>query len=170
MEPLWGRETLARQGANTDERNADERASPKGSEQQKHPRVGTRALLQQRDVLGGPRLLRRRGHLLRAQGQGERHSALHLRADRRSEDRRGRRGRRLNRVAGGSDFRAFRLDELRRIPKRRSSLVPRSKGENFSGNSSVTSRNPLIHIGATTATNSERYGAGGLHQGLLSRV
>src|SRR5215217_7529693 len=121
MEPLWGRETLARQGANADERNADERASPKGSEQQKHPRVGTRALLQQRDVLGGPRLLRRRGHLLRAQGQGQRHSALQLRADRRSEDRRGRRGRRLNRVAGGSDFRAFRLDELRRIPKRRSS-------------------------------------------------
>src|SRR5215207_2440532 len=120
MEPLWGRETLARQGANADERNADERASPKGSEQ-KHPAVGTRALLQQRDYVGGPRLLRRRGHLLRAQGQGQRHSALHLRADRRSEDRRGRRGRRLNRVAGGSDFRAFRLDELRRMPKRRSS-------------------------------------------------
>src|SRR5215216_2873152 len=116
MEPLWGRETLARQGANADERNADERASPKGSEQQKHPRVGTRALLQQRAHGGGPRLLRRRGHLLRAQGQGQRHSALHLRADRRSEDRRGRRGRRLNRVAGGSDFRAFRLDELRRMP------------------------------------------------------
>src|SRR5215216_6140232 len=55
MEPLWGRETLARQGANADERNADERASPKGSEQQKHPRVGTRALLQQRDYVGGPR-------------------------------------------------------------------------------------------------------------------
>src|SRR5215213_7912558 len=64
VEPLWGRETLARQGANADERNADERASPKGSEQQKHPRVGTRALLQQRDVGGGPRLLRRRGNLL----------------------------------------------------------------------------------------------------------
>src|SRR5215216_3178538 len=84
MEPLRGRETLARQGANADERNVEERASPKGSEQQKHPRVGTRALLQQRDVLGGPRLPRRRSHLLRAQGQGERHSALHLRADRRS--------------------------------------------------------------------------------------
>src|SRR5215213_12023257 len=54
MEPLWGRETLARQGANADERNADERASPKGSEQQKHPRVGTRALLQQRAYQGGP--------------------------------------------------------------------------------------------------------------------
>src|SRR5215218_11267275 len=121
MEPLWGRETLARQGANADERNADERASPKGSEQQKHPRVGTRALLQQRDYVGGPRLLRRGGNLLRAQGQGQRHSALHIRAARRSYDSRGRRGRRLNRVAGGSDFRAFRLDELRRIPKRRSS-------------------------------------------------
>src|SRR5215216_6390051 len=120
MEPLWGRETLARQGANADERNADERASPKGS-QQKHPPVGTRALLQQRDYEGGPRLLRRGGNLLRAQGQGQRHSALHLRADRRSYDSRGRRGRRLNRVAGGSDFRAFRLDELRRIPIRRTS-------------------------------------------------
>src|SRR5215208_4934970 len=127
MEPLWGRETLARQGANADERNADERASPKGSEQQKHPRVGTRALLQQRDVLGGPRLLRRRGHLLRAQGQGQRHSALHLRADRRSEDRRGRRGRRLNRVAGGSDFRAFRLDELRLSRVLRTSRRRRSR-------------------------------------------
>src|SRR5215218_1619928 len=126
MEPLWGRETLARQGANADERNADERnveesASPKGSEQQKHPRVGTRALLQQRAYQGGPRLLRPRGNLLRAQGQGQRHRALHLRADRRPEDSRGRRGRRLNRVAGGADFRAFRLDELLRIPKRRSS-------------------------------------------------
>src|SRR5215217_5077928 len=89
MEPLWGRETLARQGANADERNADERASPKGSEQ-KHPRVGTGALLLQRDYVGGPRLLRRRGNLLRAQGQGERHSALHLRDDRGSEDSGGR--------------------------------------------------------------------------------
>src|SRR5215204_4900961 len=86
IEPLRGRETLSREGA-----NADERASPKGREQ-KHPQVGTRALLQQRDYLGGPRLLRRGGHLLRAQGQGEWHSALHLRADRRLEDRRGRRG------------------------------------------------------------------------------
>src|ERR687890_842819 len=92
MKPLWGRETPARQGANADERNADERASPKGSEQQKHPRVGTRALLQQREYEGGPRLLRRRGNLLRAQGQGQWHSALHLRADRGPEDSRGRRG------------------------------------------------------------------------------
>src|SRR5215207_10499562 len=88
MEPLWGRETLARQGANADEQNADERASPNGSEQQKHPRVGTRALLQQWAYEGGPRLLRRGGHLLRAQGQGERHRSLHLRADRGPEDSR----------------------------------------------------------------------------------
>src|SRR5215208_4902402 len=115
LEPTRGRQKLARKGA-----SADERASPKGREQ-KHPPVGPRALLQQRDYVGGPRLPRRGGHLLRAQGQRQRHSSLHLRADRRSEDRRGRRGRRLNRVAGGSDFRAFRLDELRRIPKRRSS-------------------------------------------------
>src|SRR5215207_2622993 len=91
MGPLRGRQTLARKGA-----SAHERASSKGSEQ-KHPRVGARALLQQRDVGGGPRLPRRGGHLLRAQGQGQRHSALHLRADRRSEDSRGRRG--SNRLA-----------------------------------------------------------------------
>jgi hypothetical protein len=48
-------------------------------------------------------------------------------------------------------------------------LVPGRLGENFSGSCIVTSRNPLIHIGATTATNSERFGAGGLQQGLLSR-
>src|SRR5215203_134520 len=95
MEPTWGRETLARKGA-----NADERASPKDSEQ-KHPPVGTRALLQQRDVLGGHGLPRRGGYLLRAQGQGQRHSALHLRADRRSEESRGRRAiHRLASVAG----------------------------------------------------------------------
>src|SRR5215217_7550835 len=92
MEPLRGREILARKGA-----NADERASPKGREQ-KHPAVGTGTLLQQRDVLGGDGLLRRGGNLLRAQGQGQRHSALHLRADRRSEDSRGRRD--LRRLAG----------------------------------------------------------------------
>ena len=50
----------------------------------------------------------------------------------------------------------------------RSSLVPRSEGENFSGSSIVTSRNPLIHIGATTATNSERFGTEGVEQGLVS--
>jgi hypothetical protein len=31
--------------------------------------------------------------------------------------------------------------------------------ENFSGSCIVTSRNPLIHNGATTATKSERFGA-----------
>src|SRR5215211_883965 len=79
MEPLRGRETLSRKGASAD----NDRASTQG-EEQKHPRVGAGALLQQRAYEGGPRLLRRRGHLLRAQGQGERHSALHLRSDRRS--------------------------------------------------------------------------------------
>jgi hypothetical protein len=41
-------------------------------------------------------------------------------------------------------------------------------GENFSGSCIVTSRNPLIHIGATTATKSPRPGAPGGQQGLLS--
>src|SRR5215208_1187785 len=48
-------------------------------------------------------------------------------------------------------------------------LVPSPMGGNFSGSCIVTNRNPLIHIGATTATRSERFGAGGLHQGLWSR-
>src|SRR5687767_2479905 len=48
-------------------------------------------------------------------------------------------------------------------------LVPTPMGENFSGSSIVTSRNPLIQKGATTATKSPRFGAGGRHQGLLSR-
>src|SRR5215212_10499335 len=78
------RKTLSREGA-----SADERASPKGKEQ-KRPRVGRRALLQQRAYVGGPRLPRRRVNLLRAQGQGERRGALQLRDDRGSEDRRGR--------------------------------------------------------------------------------
>src|SRR5215207_6217228 len=86
MEPLRGRKTLSREGA-----SADERASQKG-EEQKYPTVGRRALLHQRAYVGSPRLLRRGGHLLRAQGQGQRHSALHLRDDRRPEDSRGRRG------------------------------------------------------------------------------
>ena len=42
------------------------------------------------------------------------------------------------------------------------SLVPTPMGENFSGSSIVTSRNSLIQKGATTATNSGRFGAGGL--------
>jgi hypothetical protein len=48
-------------------------------------------------------------------------------------------------------------------------LVPSPMGENFSGSCIVTSRNSLIHIGATTATKSEHFGVGGLHQGILSR-
>jgi hypothetical protein len=59
------------------------------------------------------------------------------------------------------NFRESRICDIR--------LVPSPMGENFSGSCIVTSRNPLIHIGATTATKSERFGAGGLHQGLLSR-
>src|SRR5215211_4033726 len=102
MEPLWGRKTLSREGA-----SADERASQKGKAQE-YPTVGTGALLQQRAHGGGPRLLRRRSHLLRAQGQGQRHSALHLRDDRRPEDRR--RGRRVRTFAG------VERAQLRRIP------------------------------------------------------
>src|SRR5215210_9098247 len=43
-------------------------------------------------------------------------------------------------------------------------------GEHFSGSCTVTSRNPLIHNGATTATKSERFDPKGVHQGLLSRA
>ena len=67
----------------------------------------------------------------------------------------------LGRGYAAVDFRETRICELR--------LVPTPMGENFSGSCIVTSRNPLIHIGATTATKSGRFGAGGLHQGLLSR-
>src|SRR5215203_1329746 len=77
--------------------HAHERASPQ-DKPQGHPRVGAGALLQQRDYVGGPCLLRRGGNLLRAQGQGERHSALHIRDDRRPEDRR---RRTIRRLAGG---------------------------------------------------------------------
>jgi hypothetical protein len=41
-------------------------------------------------------------------------------------------------------------------------------GENFSGSCTVTSRNLLIHIGATTATKSGCFDPKGVHQGLLS--
>jgi len=64
-------------------------------------------------------------------------------------------------ATSGANFRESRICELR--------LVPTPMGENFSGSCIVTSRNPLIHIGATTATRSSRFGAGGLPQGLLSR-
>ena len=43
-------------------------------------------------------------------------------------------------------------------------------GENFSGSCIVTSRNPLIHIGATTATKSGRFDPNGVQHGLLSRA
>jgi hypothetical protein len=42
-------------------------------------------------------------------------------------------------------------------------------GENFSGSCIVTSRNPLIHNGATNSTKSERFDVKGVQQGLLSR-
>jgi hypothetical protein len=48
-------------------------------------------------------------------------------------------------------------------------LVPGRLGENFSGSCIVTSRNPLIHIGATTATKSWRFHPKGVLQGLLLR-
>jgi hypothetical protein len=67
----------------------------------------------------------------------------------------------LYRTGAVRNFPESRICELR--------LVPTPMGENFSGSCIVTSRNLLIHIGATTATNSERFGAGGVHQGLLSR-
>jgi hypothetical protein len=41
-------------------------------------------------------------------------------------------------------------------------------GENFSGSCIVTSRNSLIHIGATTATKSGRFDPKGAPQGLSS--
>jgi hypothetical protein len=43
-------------------------------------------------------------------------------------------------------------------------------GEHFSGSCTVTSRNSLIHIGATTATKSECFDATGVQQSLLSRA
>src|SRR5215212_5327436 len=100
--------------------HAHERASPQ-DKPQGHPRVGAGALLQQRAYVGGTRLLRRRGYLLRAQGQGERHSALHLRDDRGPEDRGGRE-RRLASIARKSNFRELRQGEVRRIPLLRPSV------------------------------------------------
>jgi hypothetical protein len=58
-------------------------------------------------------------------------------------------------------------NKLRRNPNMRTSVGPHSDGENFSGSCIVTSRNPLIHIGATAVTKSRSFGAGGVHQGLL---
>jgi hypothetical protein len=42
-------------------------------------------------------------------------------------------------------------------------------GENFSGSYTVTRRNPLIHIGATTATKPGCFYPKAVQQGLLSR-
>jgi hypothetical protein len=47
-------------------------------------------------------------------------------------------------------------------------LVPGPMGENFSGSCTVTRRNRLIHIGATTATKSGRFDPQGVQQRLLS--
>ena len=52
------------------------------------------------------------------------------------------------------DFLELRQGEVRRRPG--------PMGENFSGSSIVTSRNPLIHNGATTATKSKRFDAEGV--------
>jgi len=43
-------------------------------------------------------------------------------------------------------------------------------GQDFSGSSTVTSRNSLILKGATTATKSEPFDPKGVHQALLSRA
>src|SRR5215211_3723830 len=56
-----------------------------------------------------------------------------------------------------------------RPPSWRSSIEPRSEGEDFSGNCTVTRCNPLIHIGATTATKSGCFGPKWVQQSLLSR-
>src|SRR5215208_3225539 len=47
-------------------------------------------------------------------------------------------------------------------------LSPGPMGEDFSGSCPVTSRNPLIHKGATNSTKSERFDVKGVQQGLLS--
>src|SRR5829696_4463752 len=47
-------------------------------------------------------------------------------------------------------------NELFRTPLRRSSALPGPRGQEFSGNCDVASRNPLIHNGATNATRSRR--------------
>jgi hypothetical protein len=41
-------------------------------------------------------------------------------------------------------------------------------GEDFSGSCTVTSRNPLIHNGATNSTKSARFDVRGVQRGLLS--
>jgi hypothetical protein len=49
--------------------------------------------------------------------------------------------------------------ELLRTPLWRSSVYPGPMGENFSGSCIVTSRNPLIHKGATNGTKSPDFDA-----------
>ena len=62
----------------------------------------------------------------------------------------------------------FASSELRRMPNRRSSWRRESlhrggpMGQDFSGSCSVTSRNPLIQVGATNGTKSERFDAKGV--------
>jgi hypothetical protein len=46
---------------------------------------------------------------------------------------------------------------------------PDPMGQDFSGSCTVTSRNLLIHNGATTATKSGGFDPKGVQQGLLSR-
>ena len=67
----------------------------------------------------------------------------------------------MGEVLSSANFLELRHDEVR--------LVPGRLGENFSGSCIDTSRNPLIHNGATTATKSGRFHPKGVLQGLLSR-
>jgi hypothetical protein len=49
-------------------------------------------------------------------------------------------------------------------------LSPDPMGQDFSGSCTVTSRNPLIQIGATNGIKSAGFDAKGVQQGLLSRA
>jgi hypothetical protein len=70
----------------------------------------------------------------------------------------------------------FSTRELRRTPIRRSSRcreIPHRAGpmgQDFSGSCAVTSRNPLIHNGATNGTKSGRFDPKGEQQALLSKA
>ena len=57
-----------------------------------------------------------------------------------------------------------------RNPYRRRLVESRSDGPEFSGSYIVTSRNSLIHKGATKSTKSLRFGAEGLQHGLSLRA
>ena len=52
--------------------------------------------------------------------------------------------------------------EFRELRKREVRLSPDPMGEDFSGSCTVTSRIPLIQIGATNSTKSARFGAKGV--------